>query len=109
MSNPRLGFWRVVSLVSAVTVASVVRLQAAEDVAFRHAQLEDLRTFKNLGAGLVGMCAVGGVVISVYGVFTGGEWDKGMALGFTEFLGASTFHTRSIHMAALQALDGRGA
>jgi hypothetical protein len=81
--------------------------RAAEDVAFRHAKLEDLRYFKSVGVGLVWLCAVLAAAISLYGVFTDGEWYKGMGLAFMAFLCASTDHACSSRIAALQALEGQ--
>jgi hypothetical protein len=79
--------------------------RAADDASFRRAKLEDLRYFKNVGVGLVWFCAITGAAISLYGFFTDGSWDKGLALGFMAFLCASTSHTCSIRLAALQAIE----
>jgi hypothetical protein len=78
--------------------------RAAEDASFRRAKLEDLRYFKTVGAGLIWFCATAAVAVSLYGFITAGSWDQGLALGFMAFLCASTHHSCSIRLAALQAI-----
>jgi hypothetical protein len=83
--------------------------RAAKDAAFRSAKLEDLRYFKNVGAGLIWFCVILGAVFSIYCGITQGAWDKGFGLFFVAALCANTYSSCATRLAALQALDEQEA
>jgi hypothetical protein len=83
--------------------------RAATDAAFRKKQIEDLRYFENVGAGLMWFCAAVAIAFSLYGGFTGGKWDAGFSLFLIAIICATTRSTCSTRVAALRALDDKNA
>ena len=83
--------------------------RAAVDAAFRQSQLEDLRYFKHVGAGLMWFCVGLGLAFSVYGGLTEKKWDLGFGLLGIGVLCASTYSVCATRLAALQALDDKKA
>lgn len=81
--------------------------RAAADATFRQAKLEELRYFKQVGAGLTWFCFILGAAFSAYSGFTAGDWDKGFGLFVVAALSASTCALCATRRAALLALAGR--
>ena len=81
--------------------------RAATDAAFRRAKLEDLRYYRNVGAGVTWFCIVAAAAFSIYGGFADGNWMEGNALLFVAALTGSTWTTCRTRIAALEEFEAR--
>jgi hypothetical protein len=81
--------------------------RAAADAAFRRAKLDELRYFRNVGAGTTWFCVIVAVGFSIYGGITRGRWTVGYELLFIAAVCAVTTVLCKTRIAALQSLDER--
>ncbi len=79
--------------------------RAREDAAFRREKLEELRYFRNVGAGLIGFCLVFAAGFSTYTGVSEGRWDSGAGLVLVAALAACSYSNCATRIAALEAFE----